>query len=91
MEKACMKYNNKNTEKVGLMSFTYDKVAASWLRREYFDEIIYSKFEFIEVPIPKRYHEMLVDDYGDYMVFNKGNSHHGEMIVDTKKSYKEYI
>ena len=35
--------------------------------REWFDETLYVEFEGHQMPIPKGYHEILTNEYGDYM------------------------
>ena len=63
-------------------------------RRPYEDwkDIIYLPFETIQVPIPRKYDEMLRQQYGDYMKIpeKKGVSMHGELYISTEYDYKEY-
>ena len=59
-----------------------------------FDKYNIVKFEGIDVKIPSGYDEILTNLYGDYMKLppkEKQVSHHYTDIIDTKKSYKEYI
>lgn len=48
-------------------------------------------FEFLMVPIPRNYDEILHQQYGNYMKIpgNKNGSRHGKIIVSTDKSYLE--
>lgn len=59
--------------------------------RHCYDNIIYVPFERIEVPIPARFDELLTEQYGDYMKPVQAPSFHGDVIIDTEKSYQTYI
>lgn len=51
-------------------------------------------FEDIKVRVPIGYHNILTNCYGDYMQLpplEKRVTHHNTEIIDTKKSYQEYI
>lgn len=59
---------------------------------DYFDEIVYLDFEFLKVPAPHKYHEMMVLFYGEnYMTPLNIPTDHGDVIFDTERSYKEVI
>lgn len=59
---------------------------------DYFGEApIIMDFEFIKVPIPSSYDEYLVTSYGNYKEYVIGTNFHGGLIVDTDKSYIEYL
>ncbi len=63
-----------------------------WVRRkEWYEETIWVDFEMIQIPIPARYHELLKNEYGDYMTPVKGATCHGDIIIDPFKSYHEYV
>ncbi len=50
-------------------------------------------FEFINVPVPCNYDEILRQQYGDYMKIpkDKGGSMHGGLTISIEQSYKEYF
>lgn len=59
-----------------------------------FDDYIMLQFEDIQVKAPIGYDRVLKDTYGDYMKLppkEKQVAHHFSDVIDTKKSYKEYI
>ena len=64
-------------------------------RRPYdeWKDLIYLPFEFLEVPVPRKYDEMLRQQYGDYMKIpeKKGGSMHGDLIISTSTGYAEYL
>lgn len=63
-----------------------------WVRKnEWFDETAWLPFEKTMIPVPARYHEALTQEYGDYMKPVKGASCHGSVILDTDRSYTEYL
>lgn len=71
----------------------------AWGKKEVMPKSIFadgttSSFENIEVVIPKEYDQYLTRMYGDYMELppeEKRVSHHDNEVIDTTKSYKEYI
>lgn len=48
-------------------------------------------FEFLEVPVPANYDEVLRQQYGNYMKIpeDKGGTVHGSLTISTEHSYKE--
>lgn len=90
-EEVCKRYNNMETKYVTTLEFSFDIERWGKRLKSYFDKVEYMPFEFIKLPISVDYDEMLRNDYGDYMVFKKGASAHGDMIIDTARSYTEYI
>lgn len=90
-EEVCKRYNNMETKYVTTLEFSFDIERWGKRLKSYFDKVEYMPFEFIKLPISVDYDEMLRNDYGDYMVFKKGASAHGDMIIDTDRSYIEYI
>lgn len=70
----------------------------SWRERHFFDpkwfrKVKYAKFEMLKVPIPVDYLNVLETWYGKEWQTPIIGAHalHGNMIVDTEKSYKAYI
>lgn len=57
----------------------------------WYDKVVEVPFENIMIPIPQKYHVILLQQYGDYMKPAKVPSSHGDSIIDTEKSYKEYL
>ncbi len=89
MEDLHRKFTVKDHDRHCCIQFGY---LPRWVRRkEWYDETIWVDFEMIQIPIPARYHELLTNEYGDYMTLVKGTACHGEMIIDPYKSYKEYV
>lgn len=83
--------NHKESTLVGLQSFMPGYRKNVW-KKDLFDEVIYHKFEDIELPIPAHYDEVLRVEFGDYMKIpeNKNGSIHGECYVDFDNSYTKY-
>lgn len=60
--------------------------------REDFEDLIKVDFEFLKIPVFRRYDRNLRRLYGEnYMIPLKTETEHGGVIFDTEKSYKEYI
>lgn len=55
-------------------------------------DLIDVEFEFLTIPIPKNYDQILRQQYGDYMKIpqNIGENMHGELIISTSCPYTEY-
>ena len=63
-------------------------------KKEWFDDFVLFNFEDIKIPVPKLYEQYLSFHYGDWKSLppvEKRNSYHLFYIVDTKKSYLEYV
>ena len=92
MEKECSKYNGFDSKKLAYLSFAIPK----WFNKDVFENVeCYEKattvpFEFINIPIPIGYDKILTQLYGDYHQYVIGTSSHGEMFLDTSKSFTEY-
>ncbi len=92
-ELSCQLYNGSNSEKASFLSFSVPE----YFKEKYFEdvsdyrELEYVPFEFIEIPVPVKYEKILKKQYGDYKHFVKGANFHGDMFVDTDKSYECYV
>ncbi|MCH5174682.1 MAG: LicD family protein [Prevotellaceae bacterium] len=81
-------YNNTETENVVLVPFYKNNYIR---KRSWYRDIVYLPFEFMSMPAPIDYDELLTKAYGDYHKYVIGTSIHGGIIFDTEKSYKEYL
>lgn len=84
-------YENIECKHVSLIGFTFD--FEHYLRDKHvFDKTIYMPFEYIMMPVPIGYDEILSTQYGDYMKPVKAPTMHGGFaVLDTEKSYKDYL
>lgn len=89
-EETISKFNNTNDSTYIINPlFNFNP---KWFRlREDFKDSIDMDFEFLKMPVPINYDSNLRRLYGDYNIYVKGGSMHGEVFFDTDKSYKEYI
>lgn len=60
-------------------------------KKSWYAETIYMPFENISIPVPVGYDEILKNQYGDYMTPVQAPTMHGNVIFDTKRSYKEVL
>lgn len=88
-EAVCTQYNNEQSEKISLLSFSFDDI--HFQTRSDYEEVEYVPFEFMTIPVPKGYHHALTERFGDYNIFVKGGSYHGGVIFDTDRSYIDYL
>ena len=84
-------YENSECKHVSLIGFIFD--FEHYLRDKHvFDGTIYMPFEYIMMPVPIGYDEILTTQYGNYMKPVKAPAMHGGFAaIDTEKSYKEYL
>ena len=84
-------YNNQNCNYVSCIGFVFD--FKHYLRnKNVFNNTIYMPFEYIMMPVPIGYDEILSTQYGEYMKPVKAPTLHGGFaVLDTEKSYKEYL
>lgn len=60
--------------------------------RSIFDDTVWLPFEHISIPAPAGYDLMLRTQYGpDYMTPMRAPSYHGELVLDTQRSYRELL
>lgn len=85
-EKHIKKYDSIKTEWVMIMALDSDRFC--W-KREWFCEPEYVPFEFLEVPIPKYYDEVLIKTYKNWHVMVHEASGHKSVIYNTERSYKD--
>ena len=85
----------KNTldscDHVACMGFIFD--FKHYLRDKHcFDRTLYMPFESIMMPVPIGYDKILSTQYGDYMKPAKTSTKHGGFaVLDTEKSYLDYL
>lgn len=90
MEKACTRYNEQHTKRVGLISFLPQDERLQF-PAEAFGEVQTVPFEYTTIDIPADYDVLLAHQYGDYMTMKQENSYHGGVIFDTERSYLDYL
>ena len=84
-------YENSECKHVSLIGFIFD--FEHYLRDKHvFDGTIYMPFEYIMMPVPIGYDEILTTQYGNYMKPVKAPAMHGGFtVLDTEKSYIDYL
>ena len=76
----------KKSDRVAPITFTGFNSRFIW-DLEWFQEVIELPFENISLPVPKKYHEILKTEYGDYMKYVKGTQVHTMVIFDPDIPY----
>lgn len=66
-----------------------------WINKEDMSDIVWLPYEFMDVPVVRKYHELLSRAYGDYMQFppatERGKWHEGIIHFEPEIPYKEYL
>ncbi|MBR4246587.1 MAG: LicD family protein [Treponema sp.] len=89
-EKACQRYNDKSCLLCGSISFRPER-SIGLRHTESFEKKIEMPFEFFTLPCTVDDEWYLTDFYGNWKTPVHGSSLHGGIIIDTGKSYKEFI
>ncbi len=86
------RFSKEKTELWGNRTLVFD-CPKSKRPLEDWKHIKYTEFEFLTVPIPENYDEILKQQYGNYMEFpkdKKNGSMHGGLILSVECAYSEY-
>lgn len=89
LEELLRKTSIKDTGRMRVLTFANLDLPS--FDAQWFEDIIWVPFEQTFMPVTANYDEYLKKCYGDYMKPVKGASYHGSILLDTEKSYKEYL
>ena len=90
MQRLCTAYNDKDTKRVGFLSFDAENERLKFTRKS-FENPVLMPFEDIMVNVPGGYDEQLTHQYGDYMVMKREKNYHGLVVFDIETPYAEFI
>lgn len=89
-ENEVQRYNDRETAKISLLSFQFDyRIHDIKLKDVYETEDM--DFEFLKLPVPKDYDNLLTWKYGDWKTPMKFPNYHGDIFFDVNKPYTYYI
>lgn len=91
MEKLKIKYNSVESKYVADCACVFLLRGTKHRKENFTDSPEYKDFEFIKVPVPDNYEEMLSFEYGNWKEFVVGTSVHGNTFFDVNRPYTEYI
>ena len=74
-EKLYMMHTSDDAEYIALMPFWIQKHNHKY-SKELYKDTLYLPFEYISIPVPARYEEVLRIEYGNYMAVRKGGGIH---------------
>lgn len=60
-------------------------------KKEWYRKTVYLPFEYLKIPAPACYDEVLTNQYINYHVLLKGRSEHRNLFFDTEKPYRYYM
>ena len=85
------KFSSRETEYVALMPFWVSDHNHKFCRA-WFEKTVMMPFEFIHLPVPARYEELLSAEYGEYMHISKGGGiHNYPVYADQENTLRESI
>lgn len=90
-ERMFYQYQSLPSQYVGMPMFSVLNILKYRMKRDWYSETVTLPFEDIEVPVPKHYHEILTEYYGDYMTPQQVPTAHGTIILDADKPYQETL
>lgn len=84
---------NSISESEEIAPLTLDPLNKRFYRKkEWYQDVIYMPFEYIQIPVSTRYEDILRKQYGpDYMTPKQAPTLHGDVILDSNCPYKEYL
>ncbi len=88
-DNVCKRYS-KTSDTLTLISFN-SKYRQRLLKREWFAETIYCKFDEMILPCPSGYDGILTSKYGDWRTPSDSGTFHGDVVFDVNRSYKEVV
>lgn len=89
-ENEVQRYNDRETAKISLLSFQFDyRIHDIKLKDVYETEDM--DFEFLKLPVPKDYDNLLTWKYGDWKTPMQFPNYHGDIFFDVNKPYTYYI
>ena len=68
-----------------------DEISCKSVKKEWFRDIVYLPFEYLQIPAPAEYDKILTQCYGDYHQFVQGGSAHEDIVMVPELPYKEYF
>ena len=86
----CSYYNQTDTEYCGVLALELTSERFFWKRNCFSSQTI-MPFEYLSIPCPVGYDEVLRKTYGDYSCFEIGGALHGTLIFEPDISYKDYV
>ena len=85
----CSQYNDQQTEFCGVLALELTSERFFW-KRDWFEHSQQFPFEYLSIPGPDNYDEVLKKTYGNYKSFVRGGALHGSLIFDPNLPYSEY-
>lgn len=85
------KMSEKYHEFVSFIEFINPPLEKYIWKKSDFEQTEERPFEFISLPIPMGYDNILHTQYSNYMKPVKGGALHGKIIIDPEKPYTEYL
>ena len=84
-----------NSSKLTLMTHQRHVIRKYWCDREVVKDLVYMKFEKLEIPVIANYEIVLKNMYGNYMEFppveERGAWHNHQIIFDPEMPYKQFF
>ena len=87
----CRGMSNKYNEYVSLLEFFVKPEPKYIWKKSDFAQSVEMPFEFMSLPVPNGYDNILRTQFGDYMKPVQGNNTHGHVIMDPERPYTEYL
>ena len=84
-------YNGENTKEVGILAILEMGDRFIWDICDFKGEVKTVPFEFMDIPLPNGYLNMLTKTYGEWNKPVKAGSCHGGVLFDPYSSYTNYI
>lgn len=88
-EQILARYDEVDTKELAILCLNFN--AIEFYLRSDLKKSCLMDFEFIKLPVPYKYDNVLSGVFGNWHKFVKGTSLHGSMYVNTERSYKDVV
>lgn len=86
----CSQYNQEETTECGILALELTSERFFW-KRSWFSKQILLPFEYLSMPCPDDFDDVLRKTYGDYTSFIRGGALHGSLLFEPEIPYTEYV
>ncbi len=90
-DKMVSQYNGSGYKRVANFSLNPQRKESTLFNADLFTDLVDYEFEGFLFPAPRQSDAILTGYYGNWHEYVKGNNTHGNLFVDTEKTYLDYL
>jgi len=89
-ENVSQKYNNEGNTKEWCVPYFFSIERHGAFEKEWYNSVARVPFEFLKIPVPLKYDDILRRSYGNWREYVVGNNSHGDVFYDAERPYTFY-